>query len=134
VNDAVTPAPLPGDGSGGTARRSIFSRLVAGAILVALLATAALLGVTLAESWRAAERSLAMTVDTDIAGLADIYASGGETELRARLEDRSALVGIEGRTAHYLLARPDGTRLGGDIASWPTLSARSSERGFIELP
>lgn len=133
MSDAVPPAPLPGDGGGGPARRSIFSRLVAGAILVALLATAALLGVTLAESWRAAERSLAMTVDTDIAGLADIYASGGEAELRARLADRSALVGIEGRTAHYMLARVDGTRLGGDIASWPALSARSSERGFIEL-
>ncbi len=118
----------------GTPRRSIFSRLVAWAILITLAGAAVLLAVTLGESWSATERSLSATVDTDIAGLADIYASGGEAELRTRLDDRSALVGIEGRPAHYLLARTDGTRVGGDLAEWPGLSARNSEHGFIVLP
>ena len=107
---------------------------MAWAIVVALAGAAVLLAVTLGESWNATERSLAATVDTDIAGLADIYASGGEAELRARLGDRSALVGIEGRPAHYLLARPDGTKVGGDLTAWPELSARNSEQGFIVLP
>ena len=134
MNESASPPPSPGAPGVGTARRSIFSRLVAGAILVTLVATAILLAVTLAESWRATERSLAMAVDTDIAGLADIYASGGEAELVARLTDRSSLAGLDGRPAHYLLARPDGAMVGGDLAAWPTLAARSSERGFIVLP
>ncbi|MGX7896520.1 sensor histidine kinase [Tsuneonella sp. HG222] len=133
MNDASSPVPAD-SGRGADARRSIFTRLVRWAIVITLAGAAALLALTLGESWRATERSLAATVDTDIAGLADIYASGGERELLARLTDRSALVGIEGRPAHYLLARPDGTRVGGNLSRWPGLSARSSEHGFIDLP
>ena len=119
---------------GGPVRRSIFARLVGWAIIVTIAGAAVLLAVTLGESWSATERSLSATVDTHIAGLADIYASGGEAELRARLEDRSALVGIAGRPAHYLLARPDGTRVAGNLEEWPELSARNSEQGFVTLP
>ncbi|MGC1269909.1 MAG: HAMP domain-containing sensor histidine kinase, partial [Croceibacterium sp.] len=118
--------------------RSIFERLVHGAILFTLLAIALLFAVTLAESWHATRRSLAAAVDTDVAGLVDIFASGGEAELVRRLDDRTALVSIEGRSAHYLLRRPQGQALTGNVARWPApangLSPILSEQGFLTLP
>jgi hypothetical protein len=79
------------------------------------------------------ERSLAVTVDTDIAGLTDIYASAGEAELLARLGDRSSLVSLQGRQARYMAVRTDGTMLAGNIKQWPTLAASLSEQGFVDL-
>lgn len=102
-------------------------------MLFAVASLALLLAITLHESWRSSERALAATVDTDIAGLVDIYASGGEAELRRRLVDRAALVSIEGRRAHYLLQRPDGAVLAGNVARWPALSPADSERGYLTL-
>lgn len=113
--------------------RSIFTRLVRGATLLALVSLLVLFGVTMWESRRAMERSLSATVDTDIAGLVDIYASSGEGELLSRLEDRSTLVSLEGRQARYMLVRPDGTILGGNIKEWPTLGAGLSEEAFLTL-
>lgn len=115
------------------ARRSIFAQAVRGAILFALAALALLFAATLAESWNAATRSLSAAVDTDIAGLVDIYASGGEAELVRRLQDRSALVSIEGRDARYLLQKPGGSVLAGNAGAWPQLSPALSEQGFIAL-
>lgn len=123
------PPPAPGD----LARGSIFARLVRGAILFALVANALLALVVLAQSWRAIEDSLAAAVDTDVAGLADIYASGGERELLRRLEDRTALAGIEGRSTRYLLQRPGGPVLTGNAGTWPALSPARSEHGFVTL-
>lgn len=117
----------------GSHRRSIFAALVNRALLFTLLALALLFGVTVWESWQAVERSLATTVDTDIAGLADIYASGGEAELLARLDDRSLLVSLDGRQARYAAARSDGTVLAGNIKEWPGLAAATSEQGFVTL-
>lgn len=125
---SLTLPPPPG-----THRRSIFAALVNRALLFTLLALALLFGVTMWESWQAVERSLATTVNTDIAGLADIYASGGEEELLARLDDRSLLVGLDGRQARYIAARSDGTALAGNIKAWPGLDAATSEQGFVTL-
>lgn len=118
---------------GQNARRSIFTRLVRGAIVFALVPLLVLFAITMWESWRATERSLSATVDTDIAGLVDIYASSEEEELRNRLEDRSTLVSLEGRQARYVLVRPDGTILGGNFKRWPTLGAGLSEQAFLTL-
>jgi signal transduction histidine kinase len=115
------------------AHGSIFVRLLRRALLLALVALALLLGVTAWESWNATERALAATVDTDVAGLVDIYASGGEGELLARLDDRATVISMSGRQAHYLVARPDGTVLGGNVRHWPALGAGLSEAGFITL-
>ena len=112
---------------------SIFVRLLRRALLLALLALALLLGVTAWESWQATQRSLAAAVDTDVAGLVDIYASGGEDELLARLNDRASVIAISGRQARYMVARPDGTFLGGTVKQWPTLGAGLSEAGFVTL-
>jgi len=112
---------------------SIFNKLVRGAIVFALVALAVLASVLLWENWRSAERSLSATVDTDIAGLVDIYASGGEEELLERLEDRSILVSLEGRQSRYMLVRPGGEFVAGNIDAWPELGASLSEEGFLQL-
>lgn len=125
----VNSLPLPSV----DVRHSIFARIVRRALVFALLALAALFAVTTWESWKATERSLAATVDTDIAGLADIYASGGEAELLERLDDRASLVSLEGRQARYMAVRPDGTVLAGNVDVWPKLGAALSEAGFLTL-
>jgi signal transduction histidine kinase len=122
----LPPPPMPHS-------RSIFRVLLRRAVLFTLLALAMLLSITVWDSWKATERSLAATVNTDIAGLADIYATGGENELLKRLDDRSQLIGLEGRQARYLAMRPDGKRLAGDIAEWPGLNAALSQQGFVTL-
>jgi signal transduction histidine kinase len=126
----VSLASLPGPAS---SRPSIFTRLVRRAILFALVSLALLFAITLAETWRSSERALSATVDTDMAGLVDIYASGGEGELARRLADRTALVSIEGRRAYYLLRRNDGTRVAGNVDGWPALSPALSEQGYVAI-
>lgn len=130
VNGPVLTLPPPP----GSHRRSIFGALVNRALLFTLLALALLFGMTVWDSWQTTERSLAATIDTDIAGLADIYASGGEQELLDRLDDRSSVVSLEGRQARYMAIRPGGAQLAGNIKQWPTLAASLSEQGFVTLP
>jgi len=102
------------------------------ALSVALVAALWLLThATIEQTSRAA---LERAVDVDLAGLVDIYASGGEAELTRRIADRLALVPSEGNAAHYMLARNDGRRIGGDLAEWPGLDARLSEAGEVMLP
>jgi len=121
----LLPVPTP--------RSSIFTRWLRGAMLVALASLAVLLAVTIAQSWRSSAVSLAETVDTDMAGLVDINASGGVEELRRRLADRTALSSLDGRQAHYLLGEAGGARLAGDLPEWPRLSPAVSEAGFVKL-
>lgn len=73
-------------------------------------------------------------VDVDLAGLVDIYASGGNQELVKRIEDRTALTDSSGNAARYLLATNNGQILAGDIDRWPDLDARLSQAGTIDLP
>lgn len=73
-------------------------------------------------------------VDVDLAGLVDIYATGGEAELKARIADRVAFVPADGGGApHYLLADNRGRRVAGDLAVWPALDPAVSESGFITI-
>ena len=72
-------------------------------------------------------------VDVDIAGLVDIYATSGQTELVKRITDRVAVRSTERNTPHYLLADGDGNRLAGDIALWPDLDPMVSEIGEIPI-
>jgi len=113
--------------------RSLFARLALLIALVAAIAVAALWAVT---DWavRAESRTtLLRVIDTDIAGLADIYAAGGRDELEARLADRLALAPLAGDPPHYLLADASGRALAGDIASWPALAAEASEAGTMTV-
>lgn len=116
-------------------RQSIVWRIAIASLLAAILAIALLFAV----SWSTIERSthdaLAATVTTDLAGLIDIHASGGEAELLRRVADRKDVVSLEeGRRPHYLVARANGRAIGGDIRVWPHLSAALSEQGYVTLP
>jgi signal transduction histidine kinase len=117
--------------------RSIFASITLLSVLIALLATALLFG---AARWVVIDQSNAAQsrmVDTDLAGLVDIYASGGTAELQRRLADRLALADqgadLGGDAVHYLLARTDGKPVAGDIRRWPSLSAENSQSGFVRL-
>ena len=72
-------------------------------------------------------------VDVDIAGLVDIYATGGLPELEQRIADRIALTPSEGNTPHYLLANDSGERIAGDLVRWPGLDPMVSETGVIAI-
>ena len=120
------PLPPATDGS-------ILSRWVRGAILLTLASLALLLGLVVAQSWVSSKASLESAVDTDMAGLVDIYATSGEDELIRRLADRTALSSFDGRQAHYLFGEAGGRRLAGDLPEWPRLVPTQSEAGFITL-
>ncbi len=112
---------------------SIFNRLTALSVLIGLLATALLYGAATYVVRANSNEILAHLVDTDIAGLVDIYASGGQPELEKRLADRLAFAPQTSDAAHYMLADSKGKRLAGDIAQWPALIASTSESRFVTL-
>jgi signal transduction histidine kinase len=104
------------------------------AMALSVVLVAALWLLTHATIERTSRDALERAVDVDLAGLVDIYASGGEAELRRRIADRLVLVSTDGSAAHYLLAREDGGRIAGDVPKWPGLNARLSEAGEVTLP
>ncbi|HLL59784.1 MAG TPA: HAMP domain-containing sensor histidine kinase, partial [Allosphingosinicella sp.] len=79
------------------------------------------------------ERTLAATIDTDIAGLADIHLTGGAEELRRRIEDRIALSQQQGERSFYMLASPNGRKHTGNIERWPDLAAETSQIGEVTI-
>lgn len=119
--------------SGVPLHRSIFARLAILAIAVSLALTLLLWVVTATTIERAGSAALERAVDVDLAGLADIYASGGRAELEHRIADRLALSSADGEGAHYMLANDRGQRLAGDVARWPALSPRLSQAGYVRL-
>lgn len=112
-------------------QRSIFSRLVAAAIVLSLVLLAGLWWLAREAVSATVQEAAAAEVDVDIAGLADIYASGGEADLAARIADRLALTPMDGSAAHYLLADGQGRVIAGDLAAWPPLDAATSQSGVI---
>lgn len=115
------------------ARRSIFTKLVLAAIVFTLVLLASL-WLLVDQSMRDSINDAAQAqVDTDLAGLVDIYASGGEEELVRRIEDRLAIISVEANTPHYMLANDAGKILAGDIEQWPELDPRVSETGLIVI-
>ncbi|WP_454796371.1 ATP-binding protein [Novosphingobium lindaniclasticum] len=115
-------------------RRSIFAQIVAWAILIAALITFGLWLLTNATIQRTNALALERAVDVDLAGMVDIYASGGTVELSDRINDRLALQPRDANPAHYLLADAKGRPLAGDLRSWPGLHASLSETGDVQLP
>ena len=67
--------------------RSIFSRFVVAAILLATVTVLGLWLITERTIDTALNESGREAVDVDLAGLADIYASGGEIDLVAIMDD-----------------------------------------------
>ena len=124
------PAPAPPPVR---TRRSIFVQLVLNAVLFALVTLSLLFAVTVSETRRTSEGALAVSVETDMAALVDVFVSGGERDLVDRVRDRSGLTGPEGRQARYLLSRPGGSILAGNIGSWPDLDPQSAQTGYVTL-
>ena len=85
---------------------------------------------TICETFAASARE---SVDVDLAGLADIHASGGRQELERRIADRLAMIPTDGGRPHYLLADGAGRKLAGDLARWPDLDPAISESGTIAI-
>jgi len=113
--------------------RSIFSRIVVIAIALSVVLVAGL--------WLLTDRTIRSTldasardaVDVDLAGLADIHASGGRDELARRINDRLMIRPTDGSFPHYMLADTSGRRIAGDIDAWPALDAQVSESGVIRI-
>jgi signal transduction histidine kinase len=114
-------------------RQSIFAQIVLWAIATAAVITFGLWVLTNATIQRTNRQALERAVDVDLAGMVDIYASGDEHELAKRIEDRLALQPRDGDPAHYLLADAQGTRIAGDLRTWPGLHAGISEAADVRL-
>jgi signal transduction histidine kinase len=114
------------------ARASLVRRVVFPVAALALAAIALLYATTLWVVRSESDAALRRGVDVEIAALADIYATGGRTELIARLDDRLALRS-GGDRSHYLVADGGGRKIAGDIRRWPLLSAENSQAGFVTL-
>lgn len=113
---------------------SIFRRITLGATLVSILLVALLWALADWTVRASGDAALERAVDVDLAGLADIYASGGEADLIARIEDRLMLTSSGENPTHYLLQGAGNRRLAGDLDQWPGLNARTSQSGRIALP
>lgn len=114
-------------------RRSIFALLVRNSVIFALVTLSLLFAVTVSETTRTSEGALAVSVETDLAALIDVFISGGERDLVDRVRDRSGLTGPEGRQARYLLTRPNGTPLAGNVGGWPPLNPALGQSGYVTL-
>lgn len=113
--------------------RSIFTRLVGAAILLSLVLLAGLWWLTHASVSTALQDAARSEVDVDLAGLVDVYATGGRADLAARITDRIAFIPADGSAPHYLLANDRGQRIAGDLARWPPLDPAVSESGVITI-
>lgn len=126
MSDAAAPADRL------AATRSIAGRMTAIVTAAALFAVLLLGAVSYTVVSQGLTRTLAAAVDADLAGLADIHATGGRAELVARIRDRQSLAASDGRVAHYAL-RIDGAIVAGDQRGWPILSAARSDGGYAKL-
>ncbi len=75
---------------------------------------------------------LQQTIDTDIVGLADIMANGGQAELRLRISDRTILLPGAAPLAYYGLADARGARLAGNLTVPQRLDADHSQAAEIQ--
>ncbi|MES2172519.1 MAG: HAMP domain-containing sensor histidine kinase [Pseudomonadota bacterium] len=114
--------------------RSVFGRVTLSALLVSLLSTLALFLVVQKIVEDDGRMMLAREVDTDLAGLADIYLSSDEAELRARIADRLVMNREDGERSWYLLTDRAGRRLAGNLDRWPVIASEVSEARYVILP
>ncbi len=115
-------------------RRSIFAQIVVWAIAIAAIITGCLWALTDTTIRSTSRAALERAVDVDLAGMVDIYASGGRDELARRIGDRLALQPRDGHLAHYLLVDRADRRVAGDFDAWPGLHAAVSESRDITAP
>lgn len=112
---------------------SVFGRLTLIFLAISLASTLVLYLAVARTVRQQSAQALAREIDTDLAGLSDIYATGGKTELVARIRDRLVLERADGEQGWYLLANAAGQRIAGNLAAWPELSAERSQAGTIHV-
>ncbi len=76
-------------------------------------------------------QSLQETIDTDLAGLIDIYASKGPDGLAYAIQGRLDMASTQNESPLYLLLNSEGHKRVGNIPLWPMLDAAHSETGKI---
>lgn len=109
-----------------------FRQAVATVLLV--LAALAVFSITAIDTVEKHEqRDLLHTIDTDIAGLADVFANGGVSELARRIDDRTSLASDGQAAAYYLLRGPDGRRLAGDMPATPAADPARSATTVVPI-
>ncbi|QNE32993.1 HAMP domain-containing histidine kinase [Sphingomonas sp. NBWT7] len=112
--------------------RSLVVRSALWVALIAVVATVALYVVVHSSVTGSLRAGLAAGTDADLAGLADIYATSGRTELIARIADRELPIARDGRQPHYRLFI-DGRKVAGDLAADLPLAAAQSALGTVVL-
>jgi signal transduction histidine kinase len=80
------------------------------------------------------QRAIIITIDTDMAGLVDIYAAEGQAGLIRRLEDRLGLKPQGSEIPYYRLSDAQGRKLSGNLLTPPDLDAARSGTGRFTLP
>lgn len=115
-----------------------FRRSIARALTLRLVTASALVCVLVFSLVYAGLRqqgisALQQTIDTDIAGLVDIYATQKAEGLTKTIEARLDLAPMEAEQSLYLLRDAEGQILVGNVAVWPALDAAKSEAGRVTL-
>jgi signal transduction histidine kinase len=86
--------------------------------------------------WRLGTQSQTMlqeTVDTDLAGLIDIYGSKGRDGLAQAIQARLDLAPTQNERPLYALMDKNGHHQAGNLSEWPALDSAHSETGLIEI-
>jgi signal transduction histidine kinase len=113
---------------------SVFGRVTLSAVAVSLLSTLLLFLVVQRIVSADGRAMLAREVDTDLAGLADVYLSSGADDLRARITDRLGVDRQDGERAYYLYADGKGRSIAGNLTRWPPIAPEVSEARFLRFP
>lgn len=113
-------------------RRSFAVGLALQVALAAILIGGVGFALVYAALARESRAAIVRQVDTDIAGLVDVYASDGKHGLAARIGDRMALEPREGETPVYLALDAAGRPIAGNLARWPDVDAGTSALAEIE--
>src|SRR5688572_20222674 len=80
---------------------------------------------------RVLDREVDAIIQAEVAGLVDDYRRGGLLQLIDTLNRRADSWGRTG--AVYLLADDDGTRIGGNIAGWPSEFDSTEGEDWVEF-
>ncbi|MEF2147861.1 sensor histidine kinase [Aquilutibacter rugosus] len=110
--------------------RSIAWRLALAAMALVMLSTLSLYALTASSVRTQALQSVESNVNTDMAGLADLYAAGGKDELMRRIAERLQYANPNDRAVYRL--DENGRQLVGNLEQWPPLDARRSEFGTLD--
>lgn len=99
--------------------QSTFARLAALVTLVVSLAATVIFLIAYFAFAFVSDEALRQLIDTDAAGLVDIYSIESDEGLQRTVDDRLAMRPLEGEEPVYLLADPQGERVAGNMGKWP---------------